>query len=504
MNYSSSFSNLNENISKQNINIQKKIFYTLLIIITLLKVIFISFTMVIDDEAYYYIYSKHLSAGYIDHGPVIAYMIKFFTLVFGDNSFGIRISGVILTLIAVLVIFKVLEKEGKGLGYITGNIINTTILFFAGSIIITPDTPMAFFFTLTILFYYLAYFRDKKYFYLAGILLGFSMLSKISVAFPAIGIFIFPFLIKEKRNNIKYKEFWISFIIAFIIFLPFIIWNINNNFAFVKYQFKHISRIGDIGDFFDLWGAQAGFLFPILFVFSFYLPFKYIFEFYIKKINLNKDKIYFSLISIVPFIYFIYNSFKHRYEANWPVVCFMGGLFLFSIYVKEKFNKMKIYYYIQIFTSFVLILIIILHVFFPFLPLKGNNDITNRYYYYNFLYDLKKYYNENKEIKKYRIVSNNYQLPSMINLYVKPEKEAICLSIRGYHETLYSFIYNDNLLKGKDYLFIWYGTKFPKSYSKYFKSVKKVKTFYSYRKKKKIKTFILWFAENYKGKDLEY
>ena len=45
-----------------------------------LRIFFISGTLLIDDEAYYAMYARHLSWGYIDHGPIIAYVIRLFTI----------------------------------------------------------------------------------------------------------------------------------------------------------------------------------------------------------------------------------------------------------------------------------------------------------------------------------------------------------------------------------------------------------------------------------------
>ena len=72
------------NYGERNLFIRK---YTLVLVsiifLNLLRLFFISNTMLIDDEAYYAIYSHHLDLGYIDHGPVIAYLIRLFTILFG-------------------------------------------------------------------------------------------------------------------------------------------------------------------------------------------------------------------------------------------------------------------------------------------------------------------------------------------------------------------------------------------------------------------------------------
>ena len=48
------------------------ILFSFIFILTALRLFFIANTMLIDDEAYYAIYSHHLNWGYIDHGPVKA------------------------------------------------------------------------------------------------------------------------------------------------------------------------------------------------------------------------------------------------------------------------------------------------------------------------------------------------------------------------------------------------------------------------------------------------
>ena len=42
------------------------------------------------DETYYWLWSRHLVASYFDHPPLIAYAIRFGTLLFGQNAFGVR------------------------------------------------------------------------------------------------------------------------------------------------------------------------------------------------------------------------------------------------------------------------------------------------------------------------------------------------------------------------------------------------------------------------------
>src|SRR5882762_567077 len=42
------------------------------------------------DEAYYWLWSKHLAGGYYDHPPAIAFIVRIGTEFFGNTSLGVR------------------------------------------------------------------------------------------------------------------------------------------------------------------------------------------------------------------------------------------------------------------------------------------------------------------------------------------------------------------------------------------------------------------------------
>ena len=46
------------------------------------------------DEAYYWLWSLHPAFGYFDHPPMIAWLIRAGTFVFGDTPLGVRAAGV--------------------------------------------------------------------------------------------------------------------------------------------------------------------------------------------------------------------------------------------------------------------------------------------------------------------------------------------------------------------------------------------------------------------------
>src|SRR3981081_1905396 len=51
----------------------------------------------VGDEAYYWLWSRHLDVCYLDKGPVIAWFIAASTALFGQTVFGVRFFAVILS-----------------------------------------------------------------------------------------------------------------------------------------------------------------------------------------------------------------------------------------------------------------------------------------------------------------------------------------------------------------------------------------------------------------------
>ena len=63
-------------------------------------------------EAYYWLWSQHLSAGYYDHPPLVAWAIRLGTLAFGHSEFGVRLP----TLLGVTAATWAVHALGRRLG----------------------------------------------------------------------------------------------------------------------------------------------------------------------------------------------------------------------------------------------------------------------------------------------------------------------------------------------------------------------------------------------------
>ena len=481
--------------------------FIFIIILYIFKIILLTFTTLIDDEAYYALWTKHLPLGFFDHGAGIAFFMKASILVFGYNGFGVRIGSIIFSILVSIVLFIFLKKEKDENTAIIYVILFNTIPFFAGlSLIVTIDTPMFYFMILAIIYFYKSIYYDKRYFYLSGFLFGFAILSKINALIIITTILIFLFFIKNKKEIFYSKEFYIFGIIVFITYLPFIIYVLQTDFAPIIYIINRLDKTGSINRTLDFWGAQIGLYSPLFFILFCYLIVKVFIDFFKKK-DIEKN-FYFAFISLLPFIYILFKSFKNKLEANWALFVYAGGLFLVSYYISKNWNKK---YIRNLFLANILfcntaIFIIIFQYFFPIIPIKG--DPTDRYYKYNAIrYELKEYYNSYMD-KDIRIFGLNYQIPSMINFYIQPEKESVCLNWGTYHPTVFDFWYNDKDFISNDFYHISTSSDTNLLY-KYFDSIEYITNFQSYRKLsnnniRKLDNFYIFLCKNYKGRQMDY
>ena len=87
------------------------------------------------DEAYYWLWSKHLAAGYYDHPPMIAFLIRAGTLVFGDTAFGVRVVPLLLSIPASWFVWRV-GGERACLFF------NLTLMIAVETMAATPDAPL--------------------------------------------------------------------------------------------------------------------------------------------------------------------------------------------------------------------------------------------------------------------------------------------------------------------------------------------------------------------------
>jgi 4-amino-4-deoxy-L-arabinose transferase-like glycosyltransferase len=187
------------------------------------------------DELLYLAEGHHMAWGFMEVPPMLS-VFAWLTHIFGDNIFWIKLWPSLFGAATFVAARIVVSLGGKNfailllfLPFIFGVYLRLFFLF-------QPNTPEVFFWTM-IAFSVIRFVQTKqnKWLYVLGISIGLGMMSKYSVAFFTVSILI-GLLLTKHRNIFLNKHFWLASFLAFIIFLPNLIWQYAHHFPVVHHM----------------------------------------------------------------------------------------------------------------------------------------------------------------------------------------------------------------------------------------------------------------------------
>jgi 4-amino-4-deoxy-L-arabinose transferase-like glycosyltransferase len=185
------------------------------------------------DEAYYWYWSRYLAASYYDHPPMVAYLIRLSTELFGDAPFGVRFLSMLLIVpisAATYLAGRLLFDRAVGLRGVLW--LNATVLIGVGGLIATPDMPSALFWILTILTFAIAVqSRHGAWWLLVGCFAGLGVLSKLTDLFLLPGLFLCLFVDRDLRRSLRTPWPWLGVAAAVLVLTPMIRWNLAHGWV---------------------------------------------------------------------------------------------------------------------------------------------------------------------------------------------------------------------------------------------------------------------------------
>ena len=222
------------------------------------------------DEAYYWLWSRHLSAGYFDHPPAIAWMIRAGTVLFGQSAIAVRIAGVLASLAATWFVYRaaVLLLADRKAGLLAALLFNLSLMVTVEMLAATPDSPQIL--TASAFLWALAKVGDTgrgKWWLAVGIAGGLGLLSKYSTLFLGAGALGWLIVSPPMRRWLVSPWPYLGAAVALMLFLPNLFWNADHGWATLVFQFGRIAgehlTAKYLGEFL---GAQLLLATPFLFV----------------------------------------------------------------------------------------------------------------------------------------------------------------------------------------------------------------------------------------------
>ena len=74
--------------------------------VLVLRAVFMPLVDLIPEEAYYWNYAQHLDLSYLDHPPMVGWLIWLSTSVLGKSEFAVRLPAYICWIVAALFMFR--------------------------------------------------------------------------------------------------------------------------------------------------------------------------------------------------------------------------------------------------------------------------------------------------------------------------------------------------------------------------------------------------------------
>jgi 4-amino-4-deoxy-L-arabinose transferase-like glycosyltransferase len=304
------------------------LFLLALTTLTVIRLIVAGITPISPDEAYYWVWSRALAPGYFDHPFMVALWIRAGTALFGDGAFGIRVLAPLSAALGSVLILDAARCLGAGRGYAAALLLNATLLFGAGGILMTPDTPLILFWIATLWAMARIIGGGSPWWWIAaGVFAGLALDSKYTGGLLLAGIgFWLVLLPTGRRWLLRDARPWIGLGIALLLFLPVILWNADHHWAsFLKQGGRtgqvHLARAAQFLG--ELLLGQLGLATPLVFVLCAAGLAQAT-----RLAVIRRDPAAGLLVAlgVLPALVFIQHAFGDRVQGNWPEILYPAAV----------------------------------------------------------------------------------------------------------------------------------------------------------------------------------
>lgn len=301
---------------------QLRLFWALLAALTIVRLFLAASVPLTPDEAYYWVWSRNLQPGYLDHPFMVALWIRIGTWVGGNTPLGVRLLGPLSVLPGSWALCQAARRLQPGSpwpqsGLSAALLLNATLMLGLGAATMTPDTPLLFFITLFL--YTLSRAIDPDvtsraalpWWIGSGVLLGLAFDSKYTAVLVGLGLGGAVLTTGRLRRQ---PGPWLAIPGLFVAMSPVILWNAHHHWA------SFLRQGGRAGDWHparavqflgELLGGQVGLATPLIFI---------LFAAGVWAC-LKRNRLL-AWLALVPTIVFITHAFGDRVQPNWPAVIY--------------------------------------------------------------------------------------------------------------------------------------------------------------------------------------
>lgn len=202
----------------------------------------------VDDEAYYALWSSVPDWGYYDHPPVVAWGIAAGRWVLGDSVGAVRAASILY--------FGGVSLLTWRLGYLAGGArvglrallaVNLMLPVLALGFVAVPDAPSAFFWvgaTWALAEAINCPNRAWRWWALAGLAAGLGVQAKFTNLFLGLGLIVWALGTAPGRQALRRPQIWAAGLVALALMVPLVAWNAAHDWVGLERQFGRVGAGG--------------------------------------------------------------------------------------------------------------------------------------------------------------------------------------------------------------------------------------------------------------------
>ncbi len=295
--------------------------WVLIAAFSLLRLAYAGGLQLAPDEANYWQWGRYLAWGYHDQAPMIAWLIRLSTEIFGTGEIAVRLPSV--AAMAVASVYMVLMARrwfGTRAGLAAAILSQSVFEFYLGGLLATPDGIQAAAWAGAAYHVARAYEDDRwRQWLAAGAWFGFGMLSKFTMVLFLPGAYLFGLLIKAYRPRLARIKPYAGVVLGLAMFAPVIGWNAAHDWNAVR----HVAYLGGVDSGYhlhlnylgDYLVSQAALLTPLVFVL---VLLAWALSVQPDRVRRQPIHLYLFLVSFPVFAGFALLSLHSRVYGNWP------------------------------------------------------------------------------------------------------------------------------------------------------------------------------------------
>ena len=294
------------------------------------------------DEAYHWEWSRHLAAGYYDHPPLTAFLIRLSTELFRvSTELSVRLPAILLLagtalLARAYAVRLVLCRGASGLqaeraGFWAGILLLAVSVFSGSGMYMSTDPPAIFFWTLSLYLFDRALVGARWIDWVgAGAAVGLAILGKFLAVFfiPAAGIAVL--FCPRARKYLVRPQPYLAALAGVVVCAPFLYWNAKHDWATFMFNFvyRHEARAFTwdfLGE--SLLGQVLG-LSPGIWIIAVAAI-----VWGMREALRSREEGVTLLVAtaLCPHAYFVYASMWRRVSVHWPMVGWVAALILVAV-----------------------------------------------------------------------------------------------------------------------------------------------------------------------------